>query len=115
MDNTLLLEIGRRIQRRRKQQGLTQEQLADRMNVSVQMVSNLERGNKAIRIDNLINLCGILDVSTDYILTGRGTQTDLLSLAARIEHLPDPNRQMIELLVVFCLSQAIETAEAADT
>ena len=96
MDNTLLLEIGRRIQRRRKQQGLTQEQLAD-------------------RIDNLINLCGILDVSTDYILTGRGTQTDLLSLAARIEHLPDPNRQMIELLVDFCLSQAIETAEEADT
>lgn len=115
MDNTLLLEIGRRIQLRRKQQGLTQEQLADRMNVSVQMVSNLERGNKAIRIDNLINLCGILDVSTDYILTGRGTQTDLLSLAARIEHLSDPNRQMIELLVDFCLSQAIETAEAADT
>lgn len=71
MADVELTEMGRRIQLRRKQQGLTQEQLADRMNVSIQMISNLEHGNKAIRIDNLINLSQILDVSTDYILTGQ--------------------------------------------
>ena len=62
--------IGKRIQDRRKQQGYTQEKIAEMMNVSIQMVSNLERGNKAIRIDNLINLSQILNISTDYILTG---------------------------------------------
>lgn len=66
-----LLTIGKIIQAERKQQGFTQEQLSDLMNVSVQMVSNLERGNKAIKIDNLINLSKILNVSTDYILTGK--------------------------------------------
>lgn len=100
-----LAEIGKRIQLRRKQQGLTQEQLADRMNVSIQMISNLERGNKAIRIDNLINLSQILDVSTDYILTGKETQDDFHVLTARIEALSPANRKMIEMLVDYCISE----------
>ena len=70
-------EIGKRIQNRRKQRGYTQEQLADMMNVSIQMISNLERGIKAIRIDNLINLSAILEISTDYILTGKETADDI--------------------------------------
>mgnify|MGYP004532715499 CR=1 FL=1 len=105
MADVELAEIGKRIQLRRKQQGLTQEQLADRMNVSIQMISNLERGNKAIRIDNLINLSQILDVSTDYILTGRETQGDFQALTARIEPLSPANRKMIEMLVDYCISE----------
>lgn len=100
-----LLEIGKRIQARRKQQGLTQEQLADRMNVSIQMVSNLERGIKAIRIDNLINLSQLLNVSTDYILTGRETADDLAALTFRIEQLSPSDRRMIEMLVDYCLTE----------
>jgi len=51
-----LKEIGQRIFERRRELRYTQEQLAEKMEVSVQMVSNLERGNKAIRIDNLVAL-----------------------------------------------------------
>ncbi len=98
-----LQEIGKRICVRRKQLGFTQEQLAEQMNVSIQMVSNLERGNKAIRIENLIRLSQILDVSTDYILTGRETAGDIQGLAARMEQLPENNRKMIEVLVDYCL------------
>lgn len=100
-----LKEIGKRIQNRRRQQGYTQEQLADMMNVSIQMVSNLERGNKAIRIDNLINLCQILDVSTDYILTGKETPTDLNILAANISQLSPKGQKLIELLVKYCQAE----------
>ena len=105
MDSRQLQEIGNRIQNRRKQLGLTQEQLAEAMNVSIQMVSNLERGNKAIRIDNLINLSQILDISTDYILTGRKTADDLQALAAHIAALPEKSRKMVEMLVDYCLSE----------
>ena len=83
----------------------TQEQLADMMNVSIQMVSNLERGNKAIRIDNLINLSQILDISTDYILTGKETSDDIEALTAKIAHLPDKDRKMIAMLVEYCLRE----------
>ena len=105
MDHADLNAIGRRIQSRRKQLTLTQEQLAEMMNVSIQMVSNLERGNKAIRIDNLIRLSEILDISTDYILTGKETTEDLDSLASRIAQLPQKDRKMIELLAEYCQAE----------
>lgn len=95
--------IGKRIQNRRKQLGYTQEQLSEMMDVSIQMVSNLERGNKAIRIDNLINLCQILNVSTDYILTGKETTEDITALTARIAMLSERDQKMIEMLVDHCL------------
>lgn len=98
--------IGKRIQSRRKQLGYTQEQLADLMNVSIQMVSNLERGNKAIRIDNLIHLSYILNISTDYILTGKQTSHDTNRLAERICQLTDKEQKMIEAMVEYCLSVA---------
>ena len=99
-----LKEIGRRIQNRRKQQGYTQEQIADMMDVSIQMISNLERGNKAIRIDNLVNLCRILDVSTDYVLTGKSSFTDTSELTEQISKLSQKDQKMIALLVEFCLT-----------
>lgn len=77
------------------------------MNVSIQMVSNLERGNKAIRIDNLINLSHILDISTDYILTGKTTSNDNEALSARIAELPPKDRKMIEMMVEYCLTENV--------
>lgn len=105
MSNADLIGIGKRIQNRRKQLMLTQEQLADMMNVSIQMVSNLERGNKAIRIDNLINLCQILDISTDYILTGKETADDIGALTARFAQLSEKDRKMVEMMVEYCLQE----------
>lgn len=45
-NNQLLIQIGKRVSARRKALGLTQEQLAEKMNVSIQMISNLELGKK---------------------------------------------------------------------
>lgn len=105
MDGNILIEMGKRIQNRRKQLALTQEQLAEMMNVSIQMVSNLERGNKAIRIDNLVNLCKILEVSTDYILTGQETTEEMNALTIRIAQLSDKDKKMIEMLVEYCQTE----------
>ena len=93
----------------REEYELLQEykQLAEMMDVSVQMISNLERGNKAIRIDNLINLSQILDVSTDYILMAKTTTDDLDALTLCISRLQAKDRNMIELLVKYCLAESI--------
>lgn len=100
-----LVEVGQRIQSRRRQMGLTQEQLADKMNVSKQMASNLEWGNKAIRIDNLGALSRTLNVSTDYILTGKETTDDLQALTARIASLSEKDRKMLEILIAYCAAK----------
>lgn len=85
--------------------GLTQEQLADKMDVSIQMVSNLERGNKSIRIENLIKLSEILNISTDYILTGRETTEDMQTFTEQMASLSQKERKMMKLLMDFCLSE----------
>lgn len=105
MNNTDLKEIGKRIQQKRKQAGLTQEQLAEMMNVSIQMVSNIERGNKAIRIENLINLCRILSVSTDYILIGKENVSDISELTSRISKLENKDVRLIDMIIDFCLNE----------
>ena len=102
MNEKDLQKIGARIQNRRKQQGYTQETLAEKMNVSIQMISNLERGNKAIRIDNLIKLCKILNISTDYILTGKETMQDISMQASDLAKLSEKDRKMIEMLIDYC-------------
>ena len=101
MDNYILEEIGKRISERRKLMRLTQEQLAEQMDISIQMISNLERGVKAIRIDNLIRLSQTLNISTDYILTGKQTTDDLVTLADQISQLGESQRKMIEVLVAY--------------
>ena len=101
-----LREIGMRIQICRKQRGYTQEILAEKMNVSIQMISNLERGNKAIRIDNLIKLSEILNISTDYILTGKETLHDISKQASDIEKLCQKDRKMIEMLIEYCIKES---------
>lgn len=102
-DEQLLKEMGLRISKRRKEHNLTQEQVAEQMNVSIQMISNLERGKKAIRPENLIKLCHILDVTADYILTGKKSSTDVQSIASKLSILPDDDIYMIESLIDYFL------------
>ena len=69
------------------------------MDVSVQMISNLELGRKAIRPENLIKICNILEVSSDFLLTGKHSESENIKLARDIASLPEHQRILIEQLV----------------
>lgn len=97
-DEKLLKEIGKRINARRRELGLTQEALAERMEVSVQMISNLELGKKAIRPENLIKLCDVLNVSSDYVLRGLRTQWETQGFIEKYNRLSAENQHLIEKL-----------------
>lgn len=105
MTSAELKAIGNRISARRKQLNYTQEQIAEKMDVSIQMVSNLERGNKAIKIDNLIKISEILNVSTDYILTGKHTNKDTDIILNRIANLSDCDYKMVDMIIEYCLNK----------
>ena len=102
-----LNEIGLRIFERRKQLGFTQEQLSAWMDVSVQMISNLERGNKAIKIDNLVKLSRILEVITDYILTGEQTLTDANQLSEEILALTAEQKGLLQTILDYWKSEKV--------
>lgn len=69
-------ELGRRIYAQRKKLGLTQEQVAELADVSPQLLSNAENGIRNISAEKLYRISKALDVSTDYLVTGKTTQTD---------------------------------------
>lgn len=60
--------IGKRIKSAREKKGLTQEQLAEQINLSPMHISVIERGNKLPRLETLINIANVLDVSADILL-----------------------------------------------
>lgn len=98
-DEKLLLEMGTRINLTRKRLKITQEQLAEKMNVSIQMISNLELGKKAIRPENLLKLCNELGVSADYILKGTVSNLELSILSKKFKQLTPENQNLIMLLI----------------
>lgn len=64
------IEFGKRMQKARTLQGLTQEQLAEVLNVSRNQVARIERGFRACSIDFLVELATVLNTTTDFLLTG---------------------------------------------
>ena len=63
-----------RIAELRKQKGLTQEQLAEQLNISTSNLGKLERGLQGLSIDLLIEIGIFFGVGTDYILLGCSIQ-----------------------------------------
>lgn len=58
----LTTKFGKRLKEIRKRKGLTQEQLADLMNMDVNNISYLEQGKHLPKKENLEKLCMALDV-----------------------------------------------------
>lgn len=66
--------IGARIKLLRKNKNWTQQQLASRVNVSSQVVSNWEREYTNPDHDDISRLAKILEVSADYIIFGNDSK-----------------------------------------
>ena len=74
------IQIGEQIKTAREQAKLTQEQLAERVDVSPQYISDLERGVVGISIPTLKRVCITLGVSSDQILFGTATKNRAAAL-----------------------------------
>lgn len=75
-DVSLNNEIGSRIQKVRKASKLTQMVFAEKIGVSTQYISDLERGTVGASVQTIIKICDTLDISTDYILRGVDPSTN---------------------------------------
>jgi len=64
------LKIGQYIQNLRKSAGMTQKELAEKLNVSFQAVSKWENGDSLPDTGILLDLCDILNTTADKLLNG---------------------------------------------
>lgn len=68
--------MGERLKKARLSKKLTQEDLAEEMDVSVAFLSRIERGKSPINLKRLNQLCSLLDISEGYILSGTSSNSE---------------------------------------
>ena len=93
-----------RIRKAREDLGYTREKFAEKLDVSVSYLAELERGRTGISVKMLIKVCNVLGLSADYVLFGNDRQEDTQRLDAihRIDekYLPLLDNVITELLAL---------------
>lgn len=76
---TLNASIGSRIANLRREHRLTQEQLAEQLDISIKHCSSVERGLSCLSLEKLIEVSKLFDVSLDYLIKGNPTSNNCTS------------------------------------
>ena len=61
-------KIGQRIRKIRKAHGMSQEELAERVDISTTHMSHIETGNTKLSLPVLVDIATVLEVKTDDLL-----------------------------------------------
>lgn len=64
-------ESGKRIRELRKQKGMTQEKMAEELNITPKAVSKIETGERGTTIDTICLIATLLETSVDFLVMGR--------------------------------------------
>lgn len=99
-----LSEVGQRIMERRKKLGLTQEELAERCDLTTQYISYIESGKRSSRIENIMLVALELGTSIDFLLTGRIVDQDMLLLSEKMRMLSPAQIRSIENIIDECIA-----------
>lgn len=94
--------IGSRIQTERKSKKITQEHLAEKLNVSVGYVSQIERGITKPNLEMISEICQIIDCDISYIITGvcySEKEYLLYEFAGRFSELNDKEKNIVLSLI----------------
>ena len=101
--------IGERIKQCREQLGLTQEQFAERLGLTTNYISTVERGASFPRCEKLIAIINGLETSADAIFCDVITHTSEYRsgiLSEELKELPAEEQQRILEIVELMIKQA---------
>jgi len=94
--------MGDRIREARKKKGLTQERLAEQLDISVEFVGQIERGIKLPSMQVFMRMIEVLNVSADYILRDSVSTGQLFgdnAIGRKIENLKPKQKIALEALI----------------
>ena len=69
--------IGQRIRNARKEKKWSQEKLSEILDVSIEFISRVERGNTKINLKRLADISSALDVPIEKLITGVSTESKI--------------------------------------
>ena len=93
----------------RNEKKLTQEQLAEKIGVSIETISSIERGIKMPRLQNFVAIANQLGVSADELLQDEldfGFIAEANALSKKLEELSRADRKRILETMNFLIVQA---------
>lgn len=97
------IKIGRFIASCRKEQGMTQAVLADRLGISDRAVSKWETGRSMPDTGIMLELCELLNINVNELLSGEKIMTETYNkkaeknLLAMRQEVEEKNRQLLDL------------------
>ena len=98
------IKIGKNIQAIRKSNGYTQERLAEKIEVSVRYVSDIEQDRANPSYEVLIRICNLFKISMDQIfseyLSIKGNKNVEYSLSG-FDKLSKKDKETIENLIIY--------------
>ena len=110
-------EIGRRIEGARSKEGLTQGQLAEKLNYQTPTaISLIEAGKRKIKIGELEKIAKLLHQDLQFLLTGSTDRPISVRMALRAEYkdLTKPELDKIESFINFVKSEQRERRDRDD-
>ena len=110
-------QIGKKITDLRKAHNMTQMELADKLGISFQAVSNWERGSTMPDISNLPELAEIFHISVDELLNGKAPLVEAVLNDTIDEYMEDGNvteQELADALPLLKPEQAENVLEKAN-
>lgn len=104
----LNIDVGERIRAARERNGMTQEQLAEHLEVSAQYISDLERGVVGPSLQTFRRVCVTLGVSGDSLLFGDTKQHDMSNISIMCSRMSDRHFRLLEDIVSIYSEATIE-------
>ena len=103
-------QIGQNIRKIRKAHGLSQEELAEKVNISTTHMSHIETGNTKLSLPVFVEIAAALEVRTDDLLHNTATGTTSTSLDEIASVLERCNAQQARVIadVVKATKQSID-------
>lgn len=92
--NVSYVEIGERLRVRRKEMGLTQEWVAELLGISTTYYGEIERGNRRLSVQRVLDIHVSMGLDPTYLLTGKTS-------GSRLEdRFPAEKREAVERIVM---------------
>tara|TARA_R110002072_G_scaffold302996_1_gene490923 strand:+ start:37995 stop:38411 length:417 start_codon:yes stop_codon:yes gene_type:complete len=80
--------VGERIKARRDELDWTQDELANKANISKSFLSDLENGKRNVGADKLLDIARALSLSLDYLMTGKNAKRTATEESAEEVQIP---------------------------
>jgi transcriptional regulator with XRE-family HTH domain len=77
LSNKLLIrkEMGRRIRNLRRSCGITIDKLSDKIGITQSHLGLIERGERGVTVERMVEFCTFFKCTADYLLTGKENMT----------------------------------------